>query len=387
MAPSKDIGIADLPNQRHKIETKKGANFTVMVVGESGLGKTTFINTLFTTTIVEHKDHRRRFQKQLEKTTDIQITKADLQEKMFQMRLNIVDTPGFGDYVDNRDASLPIVDFIDSQYESYLRQEQQPTREGKVDMRVHACLYFIRPTGHGLKSLDVEVMKQLGSRCNLIPVIGKADTLCAADLLAFKKTIRSQIQEHEIQVYDVSARTSPKEEGDSDSEDEDEARTPEDATPSLTRIMPFSIVGSDRDVRTSDGRVVKGREYPWGVVEVENEEHCDFILLRDLLIRTHMLDLITSTEEVHYDSYRSKHLAGTLPTTKASQLTSKFKEEEETLRRRFTEQVKLEENRFRQWESRLISERDRLNKDLETEHSYVKALEADLEAYSKQYRK
>ncbi|KAI9227945.1 MAG: septin [Piptocephalis tieghemiana] len=374
MAPSKDIGIADLPNQRHKIETKKGANFTVMVVGESGLGKSTFINTLFTTTIVEYKDQRKRFQKQLEKTTDIQITKADLQEKMFRMRLNIVDTPGFGDYVDNRDASLPIVDFIDSQYESYLRQEQQPTREGKVDMRVHACLYFIRPTGHGLKSLDVEVMKQLGSRCNLIPVIGKADTLCSADLQMFKETIRSQIQEHGIQVYD-------------DDDEEEEERMPEDTTPVLTRIMPFSIVGSDRDVRTKDGRVVKGREYPWGVVEVENEEHCDFILLRDLLIRTHMLDLITSTEEVHYDSYRSKHLSGTLPTTKASQLTSKFKEEEEALRRQFTEQVKLEENRFRQWESRLISERDRLNKDLETEHSYVKALEADIEAYTKQYRK
>jgi septin family protein len=33
----------------------------------------------------------------------------------------------------------------------------------------------------------------------------------------------------------------------------------------------------------------------------------------------------------------------------------KFKEEEEALRKRFTEQVKLEEARFRQWEQRVYS--------------------------------
>ena len=37
-----------------------------------------------------------------------------------------------------------------------------------------------------------------------------------------------------------------------------------------------------------NGRKVRGRKYPWGVVEVENVEHCDFIALRNLLIRTHM---------------------------------------------------------------------------------------------------
>ncbi|CAG8503316.1 1627_t:CDS:2, partial [Ambispora leptoticha] len=37
------------------------------------------------------------------------------------------------------------------------------------------------------------------------------------------------------------------------------------------------------------------------------------------------------------------------------------------------------ENRFRQWEQHLIAERDRLNKDLEAEHSQIKALESELE--------
>ena len=45
-------------------------------LGESGLGKTTFINTLFTTTIKEKKNPTKRHAKQVDKTVEIEITKA-----------------------------------------------------------------------------------------------------------------------------------------------------------------------------------------------------------------------------------------------------------------------------------------------------------------------
>jgi cell division control protein 12 len=72
--------------------------------------------------------------------------------------------------------------------------------------------------------------------------------------------------------------------------------------------MPFAIIGSTQDVQTSDGRTVKGREYSWGVAEVENEDHCDFKKLRKLLIRSHMHDLISTTEENHYENYRQSQM-------------------------------------------------------------------------------
>ena len=55
-----------------------------MVAGESGLGKTTFINTLFSTTIKNYADHKRRHTKQVDKTVEIEITKAELEEKFFK---------------------------------------------------------------------------------------------------------------------------------------------------------------------------------------------------------------------------------------------------------------------------------------------------------------
>jgi cell division control protein 12 len=54
------------------------------VAGESGLGKTTFINTLFSTTIKNYADHKRRHHKQIDKTVEIEITKAELEEKFFK---------------------------------------------------------------------------------------------------------------------------------------------------------------------------------------------------------------------------------------------------------------------------------------------------------------
>ena len=48
------------------------------------MGKTTFINTLFSTTIKNYADHKKRHQKQIDKTVEIEITKAELEEKFFK---------------------------------------------------------------------------------------------------------------------------------------------------------------------------------------------------------------------------------------------------------------------------------------------------------------
>jgi cell division control protein 12 len=142
----------------------------------------------------------------------------------------------------------------------------------------------------------------------------------------------------------------------------------------LIEAMPFSVIGSEKDVQTNDGRTVKGRQYAWGVAEVENEEHCDCKKLRAILIRTH--------EENHYEAYRAQQMeTRKFGEARPRKLDNpKFKEEEEALRKRFTEQVKVEEQRFRQWEQKLIAERDRLNKDLEASHAEIKRLETEVDS-------
>lgn len=125
----------------------------------------------------------------------------------------------------------------------------------------------------------------------------------------------------------------------------------------LLRTYKLLTAESSKDVNTS-GVLPKVRIHYLAVLRlltvilVENEAHCDFKKLRSLLIRTHMLDLISTTEESHYENYRQQQMeTRKFGEPKVKKLDNpKFKEEEEALRKRFTEQVKSEEARFRQWE-------------------------------------
>lgn len=65
-----------------------------------------------------------------------------------------------------------------------------------------------------------------------------------------------------------------------------------------------------------------------------------------------MLDLVSTTEEIHYENYRQQQMeTRKFGEPKVKKLDNpKFKEEEEALRKKFTEQVKSEEARFRKWE-------------------------------------
>ena len=130
-------------------------------------------------------------------------------------------------------------------------------------------------------------MAKLHNKVNIIPVIAKADTLTADECAKFKLQILKEIEEHKINIY----RFPPlgEEEADSDL--------------SSRRCIPFAVVGSNTVLEVA-GKKIRGRKYPWGVVEVENAEHCDFIALRNLLIRTHMQDLIDVTNDIHISSRR-----------------------------------------------------------------------------------
>lgn len=59
--------------------------------------------------------------------------------------------------------------------------------------------------------------------------------------------------------------------------------------------IPFAVVGSNQQIEAK-GKKVRGRLYPWGVVEVENPEHNDFLKLRTMLMYDTQTHIHTSVE-------------------------------------------------------------------------------------------
>ena len=132
------------------------------------------------------------------KTVSIQSISADIEENGVRLRLTVVDTPGFGDFVNNDDSWRPIVDNIELRFDTYLESEQKVNRMNIVDNRIHAAVYFIQPTGHCLKPLDIEIMRRLHTKVNLIPVIAKADTLTDGEITQFKARVSHFITQPSI---------------------------------------------------------------------------------------------------------------------------------------------------------------------------------------------
>jgi hypothetical protein len=62
------------------------------------------------------------------------------------------------------------------------------------DTRIHCCLYFLNPTGHSLRPIDVIVMKKLSDVVNVVPVIAKSDSLTPEEKESFKEKVCCQLQ-------------------------------------------------------------------------------------------------------------------------------------------------------------------------------------------------
>ncbi|XP_056309764.1 septin 9a isoform X1 [Danio aesculapii] len=287
------VGIDAILEQMRRKAMKQGFELNIMVVGQSGLGKSTLMNTLFKSK-VSRKSFMGTAEEKIPKTIEIKSISHDIEEKGVRMKLTVIDTPGFGDQINNENCWQPIMKFINDQYEQYLQEEINIDRKKRIpDSRVHCCIYFIPPTGHCLRPLDVEFMRRLSKVVNIVPVIAKADTLTLEERDFFKKKIREELRANGIDVY-------PQKEFDEDAEDRM-------INEKIREMIPFAVVGSDQEYQVN-GRRLLGRKTKWGTIEVENIAHCEFAYLRDLLIRTHMQNIKDITSSIHYEMYRVRRL-------------------------------------------------------------------------------
>jgi cell division control protein 11 len=310
-----------------------------MVVGASGLGRTTFVNTLCERSILAYRPDNQPFA-----DGEMQIVQhqVDLEEEGVKISLTIVDTPGFGDSINNEFCFKQLVEYVERQYDDILAEESRIKRNPKFkDNRIHALLYFLTPTGHGLRELDIEFMRRLSPRVNVIPVIGKADSFTLRELTDFKHLVMQDIDHYNIPVYNFPV----------DVEEDDEDTIEENNE--LRGLMPFAIVSSEEDA--GETRV---RRYPWGDVEVDNSDHSDFGKLRYALMTSHLNDLKEITHDFLYENYRTEKLS------KENRDDEEDEEGEEGEDERDDMQVRIKEDHLRMEEQRLKENEVRVKREI-----------------------
>ncbi|KAL0092713.1 Septin-domain-containing protein [Phycomyces blakesleeanus] len=317
------------------------AQFNVMVVGFAGVGKTAFLRTF-----LEALQHLHGASPETDdEITALQPTKlpstvsVNIDSGGERLTLRLIDTPGLSTGYQMDKELQDILGYIEHQFDLTLTEESKVKRNPKaVDSQIHACLYFIDPSKTKLDEHDVRIITRLSNRVNVIPVIGKADTLTAAQRRRLKPAILQSIYNEatKIPLYGIPEDEEEDEEDEEDEDDsEEEAKIKKNAT-SLAAFLeqfdydqeeeetqcvldylhqiPFGVIAYEEDpetgkpLETQNSAIKIGRDYGWGVIDCLSDKDSDLYSLMEVLLHTHRDILKSETIERYYEQYRTEKL-------------------------------------------------------------------------------
>jgi len=318
----------------------------LMVVGESGMGKTTFIENVFhayrpnASCAGPHATHALTRQmptgthaakhecvaktgcattgpcRPSTKSTIFLSNPDELctsfvvedAEERIRMHYYIQDTPGYGDTLDPTTRMTEIIRFIQTQNQRHLQREVDMSTDVATDPRIDVCLYFIPP--HRLKEIDVEFMRRLANVVALIPIVAKADSMTTDELAHFRHLIRTTAMEREIRFHEFSARNYI----DAGIHDH------------VSHGFPvFAVVSSDMYTTGAKSDVFwPVRCYQWGTCEAFNRSHSDTSTLKRLLLECGYHDVKESSSSFYqaFKDVERRQRTETLPVFTPSQVVA-----------------------------------------------------------------
>ncbi|GEQ66652.1 hypothetical protein JCM33374_g315 [Metschnikowia sp. JCM 33374] len=363
---------------RKRKTIKKTINFSFMVVGESGSGRSTFINSLcggnsiVPTSSTASQD---AFQKKL----TLRHENVELEDNDgHKISLNIIDTPNFANGLNCDEDFKVVVDFIRHQYDEVLLEESRVKRNPRFkDGRIHVLLYMVNATGHGLSEIDVKFLQHVSNLVNVMPVICKADALTPAELKLNKRLILEDLNNYNISYYKFNEY-----EYEEDYIDDEII----EYNKYLNSLIPFAIIGANTfEESTEEDDLVKLRVLNPAYalpINVELPEFNDFTILKNVLLITHLNEFKELTHDVIYENYRTEALSGKQFQYSVDDATStdKSAETENTPSGYLAkeEQIKLEEERLKKFEERVHQDLLNKRKELLERENELKEIEKRL---------
>jgi len=376
--------------------------FNLMVIGAQRTGKSTFLHTFIGSLTPSLPIKNDSPTISLPRTTSLSETSTSVVTLSGEkVMLNVIDTPGL-DILSNDEFRVDLqvnetLRYIESKFDSSLQIERQvqrnPTRLG--DGHVHVAIYFIHPssivrrngaigsTENALDStgnvtldthelmhmspIDLRQLKRLSRRCNVLPVIGRADELTEAELMNIKSVVQSDMKSYGIDLglfavvneseeLDTEGTSSDPPEvttassnsSKSNEEDETGKKLPRRRSTAFLAprrpfssviesfqeldgvcgMIPLSVIGAESIPRKAmDAEDLERlnqvnplvgdmeqppsiyvRRFKWATVDVLNPRHCDFVLLRAVVLGSHYKRLKEATRLEKYEKYRTEKL-------------------------------------------------------------------------------
>ena len=247
--------------QKIKQNKRDKVRLNLMVIGESGLGKTTFLECLLRkydpntdselqTSIADKTNN-------IEKVGNFEL----VSENGDALEIFAYDSPGYGDFINNQECIDKIKAYILKCHKQWKELDPQSMTEAeffKADNRIHCIFYFIGP--HRMKRLDREFISQIAQIVPIIPIVAKADSMTIPERIEYLNIINTTLAEitnkiHEPCIYDFK--------GDDVSAVNNNAANTAVSTERIPNI--FAVVCDKSSERV----------YPWGTLKIDDEKHND----------------------------------------------------------------------------------------------------------------
>ena len=207
--------------------------------------------------------------------------------------VTVIDTPGFGDSINNNDRFEPVEKYIVKQNELYEQNEviRRPNNQ-EDDTRIHCCFYFIAP--HRLTPNDCEFMRRLQSKAPIVPIVAKADTMDISERMTHLRQIHNFIHNESIKVFDFN------EDGLDltwlDETDEGVNFSSVGMWLSGCQIEPNALPQIPNVFAVISGT----RRYMWGIASEEDTRHSDTQRLHKILFQDGSLgNLLQNCADIH----------------------------------------------------------------------------------------
>ncbi|KAK9842330.1 hypothetical protein WJX81_007177 [Elliptochloris bilobata] len=289
--------------------------FKILIVGDSGLGKTTLVRALLSVPgqRLELHDGTETSAEQFRKNPEALCSSISWESESDRTVwvYKVQDTPGYGDNCSIMSNIAEMVAYVERQNMMYLRAEQDTRRAVDLadveDPRVDLCIFCLPP--HRLRPIDLRYMHELGRVCAIVPVICKADSMTMAEQACFRQEVVSRLGNPSLAGYTALAGVTAPINVLQFSE-ATRMRAGLGASPGKRIMPPFLVVAANEfsgEMAAADPPVYwPERKYTYGTAEAFNTEHSDLMFLRKLLLDA--CEEVGAAKRLRYQEWRRRRL-------------------------------------------------------------------------------
>lgn len=359
--------MSTINNPRRIRRRKDPTPFNILILGSQNAGKTSFLEFLKTALALPPKKQSKKheedsFQMPIAPVGNFIPHYLETEIDGERIGLTLWDSEGLEKNV--VDLQLrEMSGFLESKFEETFTEEMKVVRSpGVKDTHIHAAFYVMDPSrldrtiatakknalrngygngGHGKaqasgaldEEIDLQVLRTLQHKTTVIPVISKADTITAKHMGVLRKAVWDSIKSANLDPLealglDEDSSSIIEEEEDDDEAGEDESaeqaektaassghakrlstnsirrhKSQEDAKAEEPPFLPLSIISPD----LYEPEVI-GRQFQWGFADPYNEEHCDFVRLKEAVFTEWRAELREASREQWYEGWRTNRL-------------------------------------------------------------------------------